>query len=271
MPKRNDMGIKNGNVIRNIFVGAMILLGQECAIANNALYIATSNDVAKRIQLEVVSNNAANTNTIGYEQDSVIFKPIIHKESKKKKDAFVIPKGNYRTGDPGALRSTGRPLDMAIIGQGYFRVLTNRGVRYTLAGNAFVDSNNTLVNAEGYAFASRDGQPILFPENYTVIEVKSDGTIYADNQEVGVIGIYDFVPGTEMSKEGGSLYSASKPGYLLDDNISTVAGGVLRSSNVNSTQTLTQVIELQRSSEASQELVKNISGLERNAIAKMMK
>jgi flagellar basal body rod protein FlgG len=249
----------------------MLFLGHEYTSANNALYIATSNDVAKRIQLEVVSNNAANTNTIGYEQDSVIFQPIIHKESKKKKDAFVRPKGNYRTGNPGSLRDTGRPLDMAIIGEGYFRILTPRGPRYSLAGSGFVDANSTLVSGDGYPFASRDGQPILFPEQYSVVEIKPDGTVYADTQELGVVGIYSFAPGTELAKEGASLYSANNPGILLDDNESTVASGVLRASNVNSTQTLTQVIELQRSTESSQELVKNISSLERNAIAKMMK
>lgn len=249
----------------------MLFFGHEYANANNALYIATSNDVAKKIQLEVVSNNAANSNTIGYEQDSVIFQPIIHKESKKKKDAFVRPKGNYRTGNPGSLKATGRALDMAVVGEGYFRVITPRGPRYTLAGSGLVDANNTLVTGDGYPFASRDGQPILFPEEYSVVEIKNDGTVYADAQELGIIGVYNFAPGTELAKEGASLYSANRPGVLLDDAEVTVASGVLRASNVNSTQTLTQVIELQRSAESSQELVKNISSLERNAIAKMMK
>ena len=255
----------------DIFAAVMSLVSAGYACANNALYIATSNDVAKRIQLEVVSNNAANTNTIGYEQDSVIFRPIIHKESKTKKDAFVIPKGNYRTGEAGTLRSTGRVLDIAIIGQGYFRVLTPRGPRYTLAGASYVDANSALVTADGYSFSSKDGQPILFPETYAVIEIKPDGTIYADQEEVGAVGVYDFTPGTELVKEGHSLYSATKAAFLVDEDVSTVASGVLRSSNVNSTQTLTHVIELQRSVEASQDLVKNISGLERNAIAKIMK
>jgi flagellar basal body rod protein FlgG len=263
--------VKNFSVRKNISMLIMLVCGQGYANANNALYVATSNDVAKRIQLEVVSNNAANTNTIGYEQDSVIFQPVIHKESKKKKDAFVRPKGNYRTGNPGSLRDTGRALDVAVIGEGYFRVLTPRGPRYTLAGSGFVDANSTLVTGDGHPFASRDGQPILFPEQYSVVEVKSDGTVYADAQELGVIGIYSFAPGTELAKEGASMYFANKPGVLVDDTEATVASGVLRASNVNSTQTLTQVIELQRSAESSQELVKNISALERNTIAKMMK
>jgi len=250
----------------------MLLSVKESAYANNALYIATSNDVAKRIHLDVISNNAANVNTVGYEQDNVIFKPVIHKESKAKHDAFVIPKGNYRAGEQGVLRQTGNPLDLAIVSErGYFMVLTPRGVRFTLAGKTLVDANSTLVTPDGYQLASRDGQPMLFPEQYTVIEVKNDGTIYADDQEVGVIGVFDFNAGTELVKEGSSLYSASKPALLIDADIVTIASGFLRTSNVNSTKILTEVIELQRSAASSQELVKNISSLERNAVAKLMK
>ncbi len=247
------------------------MIGALHASANNALYIATSNDIAKRVQLEVVANNVANGNTIGYEQDSVVFKPIEHKESKSKTDAFVKPEGNYKTGGMGPLKVTGRSLDMAIAGPGYLQVITPRGPRYTLDGSALIDAQYRLVNHDGFPFASQTGQPIVLPENYTAIVITPDGTLYADEQQIDIIGIFDFPAGTEIAREGSSLYYANAVPFILDEEISRLEMGSLRASNVNSARALTDMIELQRSSETSQKLVTDIANLERRSITSIMK
>ncbi|MGV2432303.1 MAG UNVERIFIED_CONTAM: flagellar hook basal-body protein [Rickettsiaceae bacterium] len=250
----------------------LLMLVSNTSYSNNSIYIATSNSIAKQAELEVTANNAANVNTPGYEEDSVIFQPRIHKESKSKSDAFVVPKGNYRKSSEAALNNTGNPLDMAIVGNnGYFMLLTPRGPRYSLSGAALIDNTNTLVNHDGYPFANRDGQPILFPENYDTVEIRQDGTIYAGLEEVGMIGVFSFLPNTEITREGNSLYMASTQGFALDEGEATIASGALRGSNVNQTKVLTDMIELQRSNEASQELIKNIAALERATISKTLK
>ncbi len=254
----------------------LICFSSFYAFANNALYIATSNDMAKKIQLNVIANNLANANTNGYEQDSVIFKSVTHKESKKKENKYVIPKGNYRKGDKGSLKVTGNPLDMAILGPGYFKVITPNGPRYTLDGAGVVNNQNILVNSSGFPFASADNQPILLPEDYTLINMQKDGTIFAELsgdllEEVGVVGIFDFPEETELMKEGGNLYYTTATDIVLDSDQTTLISGSLRTSNVNSTKALTEMIELQNSSQASQKLVTDIATLERNSVAKIMK
>lgn len=241
------------------------------AQANNSIYIATSNSMSKQKHLEVVSNNAANINTIGFEQDNIMFEGRDHKASKRKKDSFVIAKGNYRTNDQGPLKHTNRVLDMAIIGDAYFMVLTPNGPRYSLDGASIIDNTNTLVNHKGYPIASKDGQPLIFPDTYKTLQIEDDGTIFADVEEVGIVGMFMFPNNTELSKEGDSLYVASRLGAPIDDGSTKVASGYLRGSNVSSTKILTEVIELQRSSDASNELVKNIGTLERSLITRVMK
>lgn len=241
------------------------------AFANNGIYIATSNNMARQKQLEVTSNNAANAATIGFEQDNTVFEQRKHKSSKRKKEAYVIIKGNYHTSDQGGLKQTNRPLDMAVIGKGYFMVITPKGPRYTLDGRGIINGNNILVNHDNYPYASRDEQPIVFPEQYKTLEILNDGTVFADEEEIGLVGVFDFQPGTELAKEGNNLYSASNLGFILEGENVTVAGGYLRESNVNSTKVLTDVIELQRSNEVSQEMVKNIASMEQNTISKLTK
>ena len=262
-------------VKKNIFFFIIVftaLFGISGTIsANNSICIATSNSLSKQKHLEVVSNNAANVNTIGFEQDNVLFEQRNHQESKRKKNSFVITKGNYRTNHHGALKPTGRILDMAIVGNAYFMILTTSGPRYTLAGAFIIDNANTLVNHNGDPVASKDGQPMIFPETYRSMQIEEDGTIFADTEEVGIVGMFAFPNNTEFAKEGDNIYFTNKLGDHIDDVSIKLASGYLRGSNVSQTKVLTEVIDLQRSSDASNELVKNIGSLERNMITRVMK
>jgi len=241
--------------------------------ASNAPYIAISNNIAKQAQLDVVANNAANIHTTGFEQDDVIYKRVDKEESKKKTNSFVVPRGNYRKNAIGGLKVTHNPLDLAIIGPGYFKVLTSRGPRYTLAGHFLINSQNVIVNTDGYAVLSKGGQPIVLPDkrDYLLLEVASDGTVYADTTEIEAIGIFGFTTNTELTREGSGLYASSKPDITLENDVATIQSGALRTSNVNSTKVLTTMVELERSADASRQLVTDLTNLERNAVAKIMK
>ena len=109
-------------------------------LANNTSYIALSNHIAQRNKLEVSANNTANVNTIGYEADGVIFRNVDLKQSSSRSNSFVYADGTYSSESSGPVKMIHRPLDMAIAGYGYFKVLTPRGERYTLNGAAFLNN-----------------------------------------------------------------------------------------------------------------------------------
>ncbi len=252
----------------------LLAISSACvSYASNAPYIAISNDIAKQAQLDVVANNAANIHTPGFEQDDVIYKKVDKAESKNKTNSFVVPRGNYRKSEIGGLKVTNNPLDLAIIGHGYFKILTPRGPRYTLAGHFMLNSQNVIVNPEGYPVASKGGQAIVLPDkkDYSLIAVSADGTVNADTTQVEAIGIFGFSPNTELTREGAGLYVSARPDIELGNDVATIQGGALRASNVNSTKVLTHMVELERSADASRQLVTDLANLERSAIAKIMK
>jgi flagellar basal-body rod protein FlgF len=256
-----------------ILVATLFILYSSYALASHAPYIAISNDIAKQDQLNVVANNAANVNTIGFEQDDMIYKTVDKKESKKKTNSFVIPRGNFRKNEEGGLKVTENPLDLAIVGRGYFKILTSRGPRYTLAGHFIISSQNIIVNSQGYPLANQNGQPIVLPDkrDYLLIQVTADGTVYTDTNQADAVGIFGFPPNTVLAREGSGFYASNKPDIKLDTDTSTIKSGVLRTSNVNSTKVLTNMIELERSADASRQLVTDLANLERSAVSKIMK
>lgn len=251
----------------------LVIFASYNAYASNAPYIAISNDIAKKTQMEVVANNIANSNTLGYEQDDIIYKKVDKKESKKKTNSFVRPYGNYRKNAAGGLKVTNNPLDVAIIGPGYFKVLTPRGPRYTLAGNFMINSQNVLVNADGYPVSSQGGQPIVLPDpgDYMLLDIAADGTIYADNDQVEAVGVFGFGQNISLMREGSGLFISTGPDIILGNDVATIQNRALRTSNVNSTRALTTMIELERSSETSRQLVTDLANLERNAVSRIMK
>ena len=242
-----------------------------CAItfASNSTYITLSNQIAKKTQLKIVANNVANANTIGYESDSVLFKNIDTKQSSKRYNSFVYLDGSYKGESTGSLKTTNRDLDLAIAGDGYFKILTPRGDRYTLDGSVLINSDYVLVNSEGMPFASRDNVPIILPPEVEDIRVGQDGTIYADGDQVDVIGVFNFPDPSQLIKEGNSLYSSRINDILLDEV--TVISGALRSSNVSSAKAMTDMVELQRSSSLTNNLMSEIGDLERSVITKIAK
>jgi flagellar basal-body rod protein FlgF len=158
---------------------------------------------------------------------------------------------------------------LAIAGEGYFKVLTPRGDRYTLDGSILINSDYVLVNREGMAFASRDNGPIILPPEVQDITVAQDGTVYANGDEVDIIGIFSFQEPGQLIKEGNSLYSSRVNDILLDEV--TVVSGALRNSNVSSAKAITDMVELQRSSSLTNNLMSEIGDLERSVITKIAK
>lgn len=237
--------------------------------ANNSSYIALSNHVAQRTKLEVSANNIANVNTIGYEADGVVFRNVDLKQSSSRSNSFVYTDGTYMSESSGPIKMTHRPLDMAIAGYGYFKILTPKGERYSLNGAVFLNREYVLVNIDGLPFASRGGTQITLPADTVDVRVAEDATIYADGDEIDIFGIFSFVEPNGLVKEGNNLYSSKVRDILLDEY--TIISGALRGSNVNSAKSMTEMIELQRSAAMTNNLLSNVADLEKSVITKVAK
>jgi flagellar basal-body rod protein FlgF len=239
------------------------------ATANNASYIALSNQLARKTQLDVVANNVANSNTVGFEQDKILFRNVDLKQNFKKNDSFVWAETTYRSGDQGGIKVTSRPTDLAIGGEGYFKVATPRGDRYTLDGSMLINNQGVLVNVSGYPYLSNENNIIEITDNFQSIDISQNGTIFIDEEEVGTIGVFGFDSNDSIIKEGGNLYAVKGSGRVLEKF--TVISGALRSSNVNATLAMAKMIEMQRSYGLTTDMMSKINESETSAINKLMK
>jgi len=239
------------------------------SFANNASYITLSNQMARKRQLEVVANNVANAETIGFQQDEVLLRSAKNKKSSKKSNSFVFAETTYRSGGQGSLKITNRPTDLAIGGDGYFKLITPAGNRYTLDGSMFINNQNLLVNSDGYPYTNNEGQFIEIPEQLQTFEVAQDGAIFVDDEEVGRIGVFGFESEDSLIKEGLRLYKTQGQDAQLEEF--TIISGALRTSNVNAALAMARMVEMQRTVGATNNVMSEVSDLEKTVITKITK
>ncbi len=237
--------------------------------ANNASYITLSNQIARKTQLDMIANNVANSNTVGFEQDNLLFRAIDVKQNTRRNNSFAFAEATYRNGGSGAIKVTNRPTDLAIGGEGYFKVATPRGARYTLDGSMVINNQGVLVNMNGFPYLSADGAFIEIAEDFQTIEVASNGAIFVDDEEISIIGVFGFDTRDPIIKEGGNLYAIQGGDILLEEF--TIISGALKSSNVNPTLAMAQMVEMQRSFGLTTDVMTNINETENSAINKLTK
>jgi flagellar basal-body rod protein FlgF len=256
--------------MRNKFIFLVFLSFSLHSFADNAYYITLSNQIARKQDLSIIANNAANTNTPGYEEDATLYKSSKIYENSKSEINFVQAAGIYKPGALGALKITNNPLDVAIIGEGqYFKILTTAGVKYTLAGSMIKNSDGALVNSLGMPFLSQNNDFLQVPIDTRDIQIAQDGTIYADGEAQNRIGVAYFPNKNTLIKEGDSLYASTAPEVPIDEY--TIQSGALRLSNVNATRVMSQTIEAQRSFSTTSALLKEISDMEKQSVSRILR
>ncbi len=153
----------------------------------------------------------------------------------------------------GDINSTGRELDLAINGSGFFRVETPDGERYTRDGRFSRDADLNLVNVDGYFVLDENGEPITLPD--TQVYISDDGSIIdQDGTTVATIGLADFTdPLTELARDGLNTFKAD--GGITGDNPGGISQGYLEATNSNVEALMTQMVIVGRAYEASQRIV----------------
>lgn len=252
-------------------------------MANISLHSAATGLSALNTQLDVIANNLANVNTLGYKASRVNFQDLLYQErahpgvenanGDQRPTGLFIGLGvkvsgtqvDFRVGAP---ESTGRPLDMFIEGDGFFMVRVEDdlggGVAYTRAGNFAVNSEGQIV------LASSEGRVMLpeitIPDGATV-NVAKDGTVSilepggVGETQIGRIEIATFVNPAGLRLVGENLYlespASGAPGMgdPLDGGRGGILQGFLEGSNVDAVTELITLIKTQRAFEMNSQVI----------------
>ncbi|GAP07903.1 MAG TPA: flagellar basal-body rod protein FlgF [Anaerolinea thermolimosa] len=244
-------------------------------------YAAVSGMIVNAMRQNVLAHNIANMQTPGFKQVLTTVEDFTHTEvdyspGNLLRDPAPAPVGMLGLGAQygpefvdfaqGGLMMTGNLYDLAIQGDGFFRVQTPDGLRYTRDGRFLRDAQNNLVTIEGYPVLSMGNQPIRLPEGD--FNVRPDGTITVNGAVVAQLGLSRFQnPAAELSRAGGNLFAG--PAQSTAQGTVQVTQGALEMSNANPTRLMTEMVEVARSYEAAQKMVQNQDELLGKAIASL--
>jgi len=200
----------------------------------------------------IVSHNLANASTHGYRADLHAFSSyLVEGPGFPTRINAVAEQVGF---DPrvGSLQETGRPLDLAIRGRGWFAVQAADGTEaYTRAGAFRLNPDGLLETAAGQPVLG-DGGPVTLPP-FSQVEVGADGTISLVPQGLGpetlaVVGRIRLVnpDEAELVKGADGLMRMRDESQAPPDAAVRVASGTLESSNVNIAEALVEMIEISR-------------------------
>lgn len=269
----------------------------------NGYYTTTGAMVTQFNKLNVISNNLANVNTVGFKRDDVVigdFKRVFQeyqdempirdntKEAAKYLNASIdrvpqVAEQYVQFGQGGGLKSTGNNLDFALKRNDlFFMVETPQGIRLTQNGSFTLNNEGVLSTKEGYpvlpANFFENGEYITVPQNNN-LSADSSGNLFTGDQNALADGqvplgrLFMAQPNDikSLQKEGSSLYTFPDIDEIEDlEGADALAQGFLEMSNVNPVKEMTSLIEAQRMVEMYQKVMtSHMNDMNNDAINKL--
>ncbi len=226
---------------------------------------STETMLAQSRRLEQITNNLANVDTAGYKKEDITFWEMLY--STDHQDSRV-GKAIHNVTDmrPGVFEETANPLDFAIGGNGFFKVQTPAGVRYTRAGQFMANNEGQLITPNGDLVLG-DGGPLLV--NGENISVTDDGNITVDGQQRGILAVVTFANLADLEKQGQNLFALTGEGQEEPALTFSVKQGYLEKSNVSTMTELTAMIDLNRAYETQQRIIRTMDDMDDKAISRV--
>ncbi|NBW14305.1 MAG: flagellar basal-body rod protein FlgG [Caulobacteraceae bacterium] len=245
-----------------------------------ALRTAASGMAAQQLNVEVISNNIANMNTVGYKRQRAEFQDLMYQNvermgAQSSSAGTVVPTGIqvglgvkagsvYRITEQGTPSRTDNQYDVAIDGHGYFQVTLPSGeIGYTRAGNFSLSPEGTIVTEDGYAVEPA----ITIPQNAVDVIISKTGEVSAkidgqvDPQVVGQLEIANFFNEAGLEAVGDNLLmetAASGPANVAapgEPGFGQLLQGYTESSNVDAVSEISSLIVAQRAYEMNSKVI----------------
>ena len=245
-----------------------------------ALRTAASGMAAQQLNVEVISNNIANMNTIGFKRQRAEFQDLMYQNiermgAQSSSSGTVVPTGvqvglgvkagsTYRITVQGTPTRTDNDYDIAIDGRGYFQVTLPSGeTGYTRAGNFSLSSEGQLVTEDGYVIEPA----ISIPQDTVDVSISKTGQVQAitdgetEPQVVGQLEIATFFNEAGLEAVGDNLLmetAASGPasvGSPGEPGYGQLLQGFTEASNVDAVSEISALIIAQRAYEMNSKVI----------------
>ncbi|MEM5947825.1 flagellar basal-body rod protein FlgG [Spirochaetia bacterium 38H-sp] len=257
-----------------------------------SLWTAASGMVGQQYHIDTVANNLSNVNTTGFKKNRVDFEDLIYQTVRMAgtpaTEVTVVPTptqvghgvrvaASAKQFTQGALQNTGNISDIAIQGDGFFRVMLYDGsYAYTRDGSFKIDSNGQFVTSNGY----RVMPDITLPEGFIpdTLSVSQDGRVTVkvpgqdDPIDVAQIQLYRFVNPSGLQAIGDNMYKVTnasgdpvggRPGF---DGMGKVMHKFLEMSNVSVVNEMVEMIVAQRAYELNSKAVQTSDSMLSTAV-----
>ncbi|WP_017939024.1 flagellar basal-body rod protein FlgG [Zestomonas thermotolerans] len=253
---------------------------------SSALWVSKTGLAAQDAAMTAVANNLANVNTTGFKSDRVVFEDLFYsielQPGAQADQVNTVPSGiqlgsgvrvvgTQKVFTEGSMQTTGQPMDLAIIGSGFFQVESPDGqIFYTENGQFQLNAEGMVVNAQGLPLIPN----IQVPEGSSSFTVGSDGTVTVIQAgetvptELGQITLVNFANPAGLEALGGNLYretvASGEPleGVPGEEGLGTLKQGVLEGSNVQVVEAMVNMIAIQRAYEANAKVLDAASGMQ---------
>ena len=257
-----------------------------------SLWTAASGMIGQQFNIDTISNNLSNVNTTGFKKNRAEFEDLLYHTvlmaGTPATEISEVPTGiqvghgvkvaaTQKMFEQGSLQSTENKTDIALEGEGFFKIQLYDGTfAYTRDGAFKVDSNRQLVTANGYLLEP----PVVLPENFIMntLSISQDGRISVkvvgddDPQQVGVLELSRFVNPAGLQAIGGNLFKTTPasgeeiPGQPGMEGIAKTHQGFLEMSNVKVVEEMVNMIVAQRAYEINSKAIQTSDSMLRTAI-----
>lgn len=252
---------------------------------SSALWISKTGLAAQDKALAAVANNLANVNTVGFKSDRVVFEDLFYaielQPGAQADQVNTVPSGiqlgsgvrvvgTQKVFTEGSMQTTNQPMDLAVVGRGFFQVESANGdIHYTENGQLQLNAEGVVVNAQGLPLVPG----IEMPAGSSRFTVGSDGIVTAilpgdtTPVELGQIILANFANPAGLEALGGNLYretvASGEPveGVPGEEGLGTIKQGVLEGSNVEVVEAMVSMMAIQRAYEANAKVLDASSGM----------
>jgi flagellar basal-body rod protein FlgF/flagellar basal-body rod protein FlgG len=245
------------------------------------LYISAEGAQVQTKRLEVIANNIANVDTVGFKRDLAVV---------QSRYAEAIQRGTVSPGagtindigggvqfrqtvtdfSPGPLRKTGNPSDVALQGDGFFVVQKGQERLLTRAGDFRITATGDMVTQQGYPVLYEGNSPVKVDPSAGHWEIDSAGYVSQNGSRLALQIVKPASLG-DLTKVGENLFRATNDLRPVADKERSVASGSLEGSAIQPTTEMTSLIETSRILEANINVMKTHNEMLQGLVERILK